>query len=148
MATTKKTGGGKAARSAAVKRTPMRTPVRTRRERGMPAEHFAELLESVRQAKQIMRGELAPARTFTADEIRAAAPAERRRVAEREAEALDAATIRERMGLSQTRFATLLGISPRTLQGWEQGRREPKGAERTLLRVAATHPEALLDAVR
>lgn len=143
MATRKKAAARKALRSAA-----KHAPGRVRRERGMPAEQFAELLESVRQAKQIMRGELAPARTYTADEIRAAVAEDRRRVAARDPEALDAAVIRERMGLSQTKFATLLGISPRTLQGWEQGRREPKGAERTLLRVAATHPEALLDAVR
>jgi len=142
MATAKKATSRKTSRAGA-----KRTPARARRERGMPPELFAELLESVREAKQIMRGELTPARTYTADEIRAAVADDRRRgAAAREAEALDAATIRERMGLSQAKFATLLGISPRTLQGWEQGRREPKGAERTLLRVAARHPEALLDA--
>jgi putative transcriptional regulator len=142
---TKKTGGRKAPRPAA---TRTRAPAaRARRERGLPAEHFAELLEGVRQAKQILRGELAPARAYTADEIRAAVAADRRRAGAPGDETLDAAVIRERMGLSQAKFATLLGISPRTLQGWEQGRRAPKGAERTLLRVAATHPEALLDAV-
>ncbi len=46
-------------------------------------------------------------------------------------------------GLSQTAFAALLGISVRTLQDWEQGRREPSGAARTLFRVAERHPEVL-----
>jgi len=52
---------------------------------------------------------------------------------------------RARVGLSQQDFARLLGVSARTLQDWEQGRREPTGAARMLLRVAATHPEVLLE---
>jgi putative transcriptional regulator len=54
------------------------------------------------------------------------------------------ATIRERTGLSQAKFASLLGVSIRTLQEWEQGRRAPSGAARTLLMVAAKNPQALL----
>jgi putative transcriptional regulator len=54
-------------------------------------------------------------------------------------------TIRERTGLSQTKFALLLGVSVRTLQEWEQGRRVPSGAARTLLMVAAKNPKALLE---
>ena len=50
---------------------------------------------------------------------------------------------REAVGVSQARFAALLGISVRTLQEWEQGRRSPTGAAKTLLRVAETHPEVL-----
>lgn len=46
-------------------------------------------------------------------------------------------------GLSQTAFAALLGVSVRTLQDWEQGRREPSGAAKTLFRVAERHPEVL-----
>ncbi len=53
------------------------------------------------------------------------------------------ATIREQTGLSQTRFAQLLGVSVRTLQDWEQGRRAPSGAARTLLMVAAKNPRVL-----
>jgi putative transcriptional regulator len=54
------------------------------------------------------------------------------------------AQIRQATGLSQARFAQLLGVSPRTLQDWEQGRRAPSGAARTLLLVAAKDPKALL----
>jgi len=53
--------------------------------------------------------------------------------------------VRERTGLSQARFAQLLGVSVRTLQEWEQGRRAPSGAARTLLLVAQKKPRALLE---
>lgn len=56
----------------------------------------------------------------------------------------DAAVARAKVGLSQQDFALLLGVSPRTLQDWEQGRREPTGAARTLLRVAVANPKVLL----
>ena len=56
----------------------------------------------------------------------------------------DVKTIRAKTGLSQSAFAGLLGVSIRTLQEWEQGRRTPKGAAQALLRVADRHPEALL----
>jgi len=56
-----------------------------------------------------------------------------------------AAEARARVGLSQHDFARLLGVSARTLQDWEQGRREPTGAAKTLLRVAVSHPEVLLE---
>ena len=54
-------------------------------------------------------------------------------------------SIRERTGLSQARFAELLGVSVRTLQEWEQGRRAPSGAARTLLLIAQKNPKALVD---
>ena len=50
---------------------------------------------------------------------------------------------RNTLGLSQSRFAELLGVSKRTLQEWEQGRRTPNGAAKTLLRVVERHPEVL-----
>ena len=55
------------------------------------------------------------------------------------------ASVREKTGLSQSKFAELLGVSVRTLQEWEQGRRAPSGAARTLLLIAARNPRALLD---
>jgi len=54
-----------------------------------------------------------------------------------------AVAARERTGLSQARFAELLGVSVRTLQEWEQGRRQPSGAARTLFKVAERHPDVL-----
>jgi putative transcriptional regulator len=53
--------------------------------------------------------------------------------------------IRAETKLSQSRFAKLLGVSVRTLQDWEQGRRAPSGAARTLLLIAAKNPRALLE---
>ena len=55
--------------------------------------------------------------------------------------------VREKTGLSQQKFATLLGVSVRTLQEWEQGRRAPSGAARTLLLIAQKNPKALVDVV-
>ena len=51
---------------------------------------------------------------------------------------------RKRTGLSQSQFAALMGVSVRTLQGWEQGRKQPSGAARTLLAIASTNPKAVL----
>lgn len=51
---------------------------------------------------------------------------------------------RKKTGLSQSQFASLMGVSVRTLQGWEQGRKQPSGAARTLLAIASTNPGALL----
>jgi putative transcriptional regulator len=52
---------------------------------------------------------------------------------------------RLRAGLTQAQFAVLLGVSKRTLEQWEQGRREPSGAAKTLIKVAQLHPEVLRD---
>ena len=54
-------------------------------------------------------------------------------------------SVREKTGLSQARFAQLLGVSVRTLQDWEQGRRAPSGAAKTLLMIAEKNPRALLE---
>ncbi|MBC7489580.1 MAG: helix-turn-helix domain-containing protein [Glaciimonas sp.] len=55
------------------------------------------------------------------------------------------AKARIQSGLSQSQFASLMGVSVRTLQEWEQGRRIPSGAARTLLNIALRHPEVLLE---
>ncbi len=89
---------------------------------------FQELLESIKQGGQIMRGEKKPSRAFNFKNP-------------------DVRSIRKRYGLSQNKFAQLLGISPSTLRNWEQGRRKPEGPARVLLLVAERHPEAILDAV-
>jgi putative transcriptional regulator len=89
---------------------------------------FDELKESVRQAGEIRRGERRASRRTIYK------PA-------------DIKAIRERLGLSQSRFALLIGISVSTLQNWEQGRRVPDGPAQMLLRVADQHPDALLDAL-
>jgi putative transcriptional regulator len=54
-----------------------------------------------------------------------------------------AAKARVKTGLSRARFAALLGVSRRTLEQWEQGRREPSGAARTLIKIAELRPEIL-----
>ena len=53
------------------------------------------------------------------------------------------AEARNRTGMLQQRFADLLGVSPRTVQEWEQGRRQPSGAARSLLAIAARRPDVL-----
>ncbi|EQD61364.1 helix-turn-helix domain-containing protein [mine drainage metagenome] len=62
------------------------------------------------------------------------------------AERVAVAAARAGTGLSQTAFAALLGVSVRTLQDWEQGRRTPSGAAQTLLRIAAQHPHIVREA--
>ena len=93
----------------------------------MREDLFEELIESVRQAGAIMRGEMKPSRVFVSEEI-------------------DVPALRARFGLSQPRFAALLGISVGTLRNWEQGRRRPDGPARVLLRIALRDPEVVLAA--
>ena len=94
----------------------------------MKKDLFDELTASVEEGLEILRGRRRARRTFSTDDI-------------------DVLAIREGYALSQTKFAVLLGISVKTLQNWEQGRREPHGPARVLLRVAARHPHAILDVV-
>lgn len=89
---------------------------------------FEELLESVREGGAILRNELEPARAFVFDEP-------------------DVRSLREKHGLSQPKFAALMGISVGTLRNWEQGRRQPEGSARVLLRVVERHPEAVFEVV-
>ena len=58
-----------------------------------------------------------------------------------------AAEARQRLGMSQAQFAGMLGVSVRTFQDWEQGRREPSGAAKTLLKIAALRPDAVHEAL-
>jgi putative transcriptional regulator len=63
-------------------------------------------------------------------------------------EANEVVAARLKSGLSQAQFAAALRISPRTLQQWEQGRRQPSGAAETLLKIVARHPEVLREVTR
>lgn len=60
----------------------------------------------------------------------------------------EVALARVKTGMSQVQFAEALDISPRTLQEWEQGRRQPSGAARTLIRIATRHPEVVREVVQ
>ena len=93
----------------------------------MKNELFAELLQSVKEAAAIERRAAKPARTF---EIKTAN---------------DVVRVRNKLGLPQTKFARLLGISENTLQNWEQGRRKPAGPAKVLLKIAAKHPKIVLE---
>ena len=59
----------------------------------------------------------------------------------------DVSLIRHELHLSQAAFSSLMGISMRTLQEWEQGRRKPRGPAVSLLRIAHRHPEAFIDLI-
>lgn len=111
-----------------------------------------ELTEMLRAKQRIERGEATPARVW---EVRpdgeggfsrhAIDPKAFRR-AQKESWEKSIAATRQKLGLSQTGFAQLLGISVRTLHHWEQGRRTPTGAARVLLKLAALNPQAVLQA--
>src|SRR5438445_10802296 len=119
----------------------------------MDKKLFDELLHSVEEMKSIRRGEAVPSRVWEVKrdrrgkllrrQIDSQAYRQKRRL---EWKSTVAAT-RSKLGLSQSKFADLLGISVKTLHNWEQGARKPTGAARVLLRVASLHPEAVLDAV-
>jgi len=87
-------------------------------------EAFEELLESVREAGKILRGEMKSSRefSFTPEDVQA---------------------IRKRLKKSQDEFALMIGVSVATLRNWEQGRRQPHGPARALLKIAAENPKAV-----
>ena len=95
----------------------------------MKKKAFEELLESVRQAGKIRRGEMAPSRVT-------------------ELEPADIKSIRKELDLTQEEFALMIGVSVATLRNWEQGRRVPEGPAQALLRVASEEPEAVARALR
>ncbi|MFZ2852660.1 MAG: helix-turn-helix domain-containing protein [Rhodocyclaceae bacterium] len=91
----------------------------------MDDEQFDGLLDSVRDMGRHMRGEVVvgtKVREFPEPDVKA---------------------IRERTGLSQTRFAHLIGVKPKTLQNWEQHRVRPAGPARALLKIVEANPNAL-----
>lgn len=94
----------------------------------MKNEDFNKLLESVKQMGQIKQGKIKPSRVF-----RYAVP--------------NIQAIRTKLDVSQNEFALMLGVSARTLQNWEQGRREPEGSARALLIIAEKNPKAVLEAL-
>jgi putative transcriptional regulator len=87
----------------------------------MKKENFDNLLQSVREMQAVRAGKLKPARVtrLTPEHPRA---------------------VRSRLGMTQAEFATMLGVPVGTLRNWEQGHREPAGAAKALLRVAAKYP--------
>jgi putative transcriptional regulator len=89
---------------------------------------FAKLVERIKQAGKIRRGEATAGRRF-------------------EFRPVDIRAIRERLGLSQSEFALMIGVSVSTLQNWEQGRRTPEGPARALLKIVEENPEAVLEAL-
>jgi putative transcriptional regulator len=94
----------------------------------MRKDDFSKLIESVKQAGQIKHGLAKPSRIF-----KFKIPTIR--------------SIRTKLHVSQNEFALMLGVSARTLQNWEQGRREPEGPAKALLTIADKNPKAVLEAL-
>jgi putative transcriptional regulator len=92
------------------------------------SKFFDELMESVVQMDEIVRGERQPSREFTVD-------------------ALHVKQIRQATGLTQAKFADLIDVQLATLRNWEQGRREPTGPAKALLRAIHNDPEHVLKAL-
>ncbi|MEJ7138800.1 NadS family protein [Amphibiibacter pelophylacis] len=86
---------------------------------------FNDLMQSLKEAREIARGEAPASRRFTV-----AAP--------------DVKAVRDQMGLSQSEFARLMQVSVKTLQNWEQRRRQPTGPAAALLRIVSMAPEVAL----
>lgn len=95
----------------------------------MKKELFDDLVESIKQARDICRGEIKPSRVF-------------------DYRAVDVKRIRSKLDVSQSEFAALIGVSKSTLQNWEQGRRKPQGPAHALLRIVDKNPKAALKALR
>lgn len=90
----------------------------------MDNELFAGLVTSLNEAVAITKGDMPASREFSYEKP-------------------DVKAVREKTGLSQVEFASKLNISPRTLQNWEQGHRNPTGAAVTLMRLLDKQPELL-----
>ncbi len=94
----------------------------------MRKKDFDKLVASVKQAGKIKRGKLKPGRVF-------------------QFKPADIKAVREKLNVSQSEFALMIGVSVSTLQNWEQGRRQPEGPARALLKIAAENPEAVAEAL-
>ncbi len=94
----------------------------------MESADFDALLNAVGEAGAIMRGNAKPSRRFSI-------------------QAPDVTAIRNEFKLSRNKFAQMIGVSARTLEGWEQGRRQPTGAARMFLVIASKHPEIVAEVV-
>ncbi len=94
----------------------------------MKNEDFEMLVAGIQEAKEIKKGRKKPKRVI-------------------EIKPPDIKSVREQLNVSQSEFALMIGVSLRTLQNWEQGRRKPEGPAKALLRVAARNPRAVLDAL-
>lgn len=110
------------------------------------------LTEMIAAKQRIERGETVPARVWEivsdARGSRIRRPVNPRTFQKRQQADWQTAVAdtRQKLGLSQSQFAELLGISLRTLHHWEQGTRQPSGAAQVLLKIAGTHPEIVLAA--
>lgn len=94
----------------------------------MNDEDFEKLVASVKEMGAVMQGEDVPLRRTVVTKS-------------------DIKGLREKTGLTQSEFSKMIGVSVRTLQNWEQGRREPEGPAKALLRVFEREPEAVLNAL-
>jgi putative transcriptional regulator len=94
----------------------------------MKKDKFEKLVASIKEAGEIKAGHKAASRVF-------------------EIKPPEIKTVREKLNVSQNEFALMIGVSVRTLQNWEQGRRKPEGPAKALLRIASRNPSAVLDAL-
>jgi putative transcriptional regulator len=94
----------------------------------MKKKHFEKLMASIKEAGEIKAGSKEPSRVY-------------------EIKPPEIKTVREKLNVSQSEFALMIGVSVRTLQNWEQGRRKPEGPAKALLRIASRNPSAVLDAL-
>jgi len=101
----------------------------------MSGEAFAELKAAMEDAIAFERGERRKLKV-----TRIQAPRRPKAMSPK-----DISRIREKLNCSQAVFAMMLNISPKTVQAWEQGSREPGDAALKLLTIAKNHPEVLLE---
>lgn len=95
----------------------------------MKKELFEDLIESIQEAGKIRQGLLKPSRVFKYRPV-------------------DVKRVRRKLHVSQSQFALMIGVSRATLQNWEQGRREPEGPAKALLKVVEKNPKSVLEALQ